>query len=117
MMTMGKVKQLFDLLRERWYVKYILVCVIGLLIVGVLDENSLWAHYRNKQHIKELESEIEAYESAFNRDQAKIRDLQHNPKAIEKIARERYFMKMADEDVFVMREGEAVETPDSESKE
>ena len=106
---MGKIKEFFNLLRERWYVKYIVVCVLGLLIVGLIDENSIWAHFRNKQRIAELEEEIEAYDSSYQRDLSKLRELQHNPKAIEKIARERYFMKNADEDIFVMREEEADE--------
>ena len=31
-----------------------------------------------------------------------IRELNHNPKAMERIARERYFMKHEDEDIFVL---------------
>ena len=31
-----------------------------------------------------------------------IRELNHNPKAMERIARERYFMKEDDEDIFVL---------------
>ena len=61
------------------------------------------------ERIAELEEEIEAYDSSYQRDLSKLRELQHNPKAIEKIARERYYMKNADEDIFVMREEEADE--------
>ena len=31
-----------------------------------------------------------------------IHELNHNPKAMERIARERYFMKHDDEDIFVL---------------
>ena len=34
----------------------------------------------------------------------RIRDLERNQKAIEKVARERYFMKTDDEDIFVLSE-------------
>ena len=57
---------------------------------------------RNKQRINELEEEIEKYDADYKRDQAQIRELDRNPKAMEKIARERYFMKDDDEDIFVL---------------
>ena len=99
---MNKIKFFLKSLGQHWYLKYVVVCLLGILIVGFLDENSVWAHLRNKQHIAELEAEIAVYEAAYQRDQAQIRQLRQNPKAIEKIARERYFMKKADEDIFVL---------------
>ena len=82
--------------------KYTLVCLLGVLIVGFLDENSVWSHFKNKQRISDLEEEIAKYTSDYERDQAQIRELNRNPKAMEKIARERYFMKADDEDIFVL---------------
>ncbi len=84
------------------YFKYAVVCVIGILLVGFLDENSLWSHFKNRQRIAELTEEKEKYEADFYRDQTQIKELDRNPKAIEKIARERYFMKTDDEDIFVL---------------
>ena len=57
---------------------------------------------RNTQRISELEGEIEKYDNLNKKNQARIRELDGNPKAIEKIARERYFMKADDEDIFVL---------------
>ena len=71
-----------------------------------MDENSAWSHLRNKHRISELEDEIEQYTERYHQDQEKIRNLDANPKAIEKIARERYFMKADDEDVFVLSDDE-----------
>lgn len=84
------------------YLKYAVVCVVGVLLVGFLDDNSLWSHFKNRQRIDELTEEKEKYEAIFDRDQAQIKELDRNPKAIEKIARERYFMKADDEDIFVL---------------
>ncbi|MCR4582182.1 MAG: septum formation initiator family protein [Prevotella sp.] len=86
--------------------KYIVVTILGVVLVGFLDENSVWSHMKNRQRIGELEEEIARYNAAFERDQARIRELNHNPKAIEKIARERYFMKADDEDIFVLSDDE-----------
>ena len=91
--------------------KYTVVCLLGVLIVGFLDENSIWSHFKNKQRISDLEEEIEKYNSEYERDQAQIRELNRNPKAMEKIARERYFMKADDEDIFVLSDDDREAKP------
>lgn len=88
------------------YMKYIVVLVFGVLFIGFLDENSVWNHFRYKQRVAELKEEIAVYEKDFERDQKRIHELQHSPKAMERIARERYFMKAADEDIFVLSDDE-----------
>ena len=82
------------------------VALIAVILIGFVDENSVWSHLRNKQRISDLEDEIEMYTERYHQDQEKIRTLDGNPKAIEKIARERYFMKADDEDVFVLSDDE-----------
>ena len=84
------------------FFKYSVVCIIGVLIVGFLDENSFWSHMKNLERIDDLTEEKARYQAEFERDQAKIRELDKNPKAMEKIARERYFMKEDNEDIFVL---------------
>lgn len=86
--------------------KYVVVCAAGVLIVGFLDENSLWNHLKNRERISELMEEKARYNEVFERDKAQIRNLERNPKAMEKIARERYFMKADDEDIFVLSDDE-----------
>jgi cell division protein FtsB len=82
--------------------KYIVVCVFGVLIIGFLDENSVWSHVKNQRRIGELQDEIDKYNAQHDNNQAQIRNLNRDPKAMEKIARERYFMKADDEDIFVL---------------
>ena len=91
--------------------KYTVVCLLGVLIVGFLDENSIWSHFKNKQRISDLEEEIAKYTADYERDQAQIRELTRNPKAMEKIARERYFMKADDEDIFVLSDDDREAKP------
>ena len=88
------------------YFKYAVVSFIGVLLVGFLDENSILSHIKNIRHIDELTEEKDMYINEFNRNQAQIKELKINPKAIEKIARERYFMKADDEDIFVLSDDE-----------
>ena len=103
---MKKVKSLLLRIYHIPALKYIVVALIAVVLIGFVDENSVWNHLRNKQRISDLEDEIEQYNERWQQDQEKIRTLDSNPKAIEKIARERYFMKADDEDVFVLSDDE-----------
>ena len=102
MKVLGRIKTFLLRLWRSQLLKYSVVCIAGVLIVGFLDENSVWSHIKNLQRIDELTEETERYNAEFQRDQAQIRELETNPKAMEKIARERYFMKADDEDIFVL---------------
>ncbi len=96
------VKTVFNYIRRSHSLKYVVVVIGAIVIVGFADENSVWNHFRNKQKIHELKSDIERYTADYERDKTRLRELDRNPKAIEKIARERYFMKTDDEDIFVL---------------
>lgn len=100
--NMKKVKSFLLKVYHIPSLKYIVAALIAIVVVGFVDENSVWNHLRNRQRISELESEIKDYTDRYHHDQEQIRMLDSNPKAIEKIARERYFMKTDDEDVFVL---------------
>jgi len=76
--------------------------VIGILIVGVVDDNSFRKFIELELQIDDLKSEIKKYNSQNEADTKQLRELKRNPKAIEKIARERYFMKADDEDIYVL---------------
>ena len=89
------------------FFKYTVVCIAGVLIVGFLDENSVWSHLK----ISELEEETARYNAIFQRDQAQIREMDKNPKTMERIARERYFMKADDEDIFVLSDDDREAKP------
>jgi len=112
---MKKAKDIFLTIWRNWYVKYAIVIIMGVIIVGFLDDNSVWAHMRNKERISDLKEEIERYDASYKRDQAQIRELDRNPKAMERIARERYFMKADDEDIFVLSDDRQTETKDEQT--
>ena len=98
------------------FFKYTVVCIAGVLIVGFLDENSVWSHLKNRQKISELEEETARYNAIYQRDQAQIREMDKNPKTMERIARERYFMKADDEDIFVLSDDDREAKPLSDNE-
>lgn len=81
--------------------KYWLVVFFGVLIVGITGDNSVLTHWQHLNEIEKLESEISAYDKQYEEDQNMIKRIQTDPHAIAKIAREQYFMKADDEDIFV----------------
>ena len=99
---MKKIKDLLKAFVNIPYMKYIVVLVLGVVLIGFVGSSSVLAHLGNKQRISELNEEIEYYEGEYSHHQARIHQLQTDPKAMEEIARERYFMKHADEDIFVL---------------
>lgn len=90
--------------------KYLIVVVLGCVMVGFLDDNSMLRRLQLQMQINDLEEEIEKYRSMNDADTKQLRDLQRDPRAVEKIARERYFMKADDEDIFVLSDDLSPET-------
>lgn len=111
MKGLNRVKTFLLRVWHSLFFKYAIVTIVGFAIVGFLDENSFWSHYKNLQRISELKEETAKYNADFRRNQARIRELDRNPKAMEKIARERYFMKADDEDIFVLSDDGEDENP------
>ena len=111
MKVLTKIKVYAIRIWRSMFLKYAVVTVIGVLIVGFLDENSVWHHIQNLRHIQELQEERDKYIADYERDKAQIKELDRNPKAIEKIARERYFMKADDEDIFVLSDDNRAPQP------
>ena len=86
--------------------KFHIVILLGVLIVGVLDENSFMKRIEYAYQIKDLKAEIQKYDRQYHHDTQQLKDLKRDPKAIARIARERYFMKTEDEDIFVLSDDE-----------
>lgn len=96
--TMGKLMTFWTILRSH---KYLTVIAVFLLWMSFMDENNWIMRIRHKSEIATLNSEIERYRTQFNEDTERLEELTENPEALEKVAREKYFMKRPDEDVFV----------------
>ena len=84
--------------------KYMITILVFVLIIGVLDDNSLIRRVSHWREIRELSTEIERYRSQYEEDSRALKELTSNPEALEKIAREKYKMKKADEDIFIFEE-------------
>ena len=110
---------------NRWYSflkfvgrrKYLIVSVFGVVIIGFVGENSIMKHVQNRMLVREMKKEIDAYNAQYEKDEHTLKELQRNPKAITKIAREQYFMKADDEDIFVLSDDNVKKDNDDETTE
>jgi len=84
--------------------KYLIVFLLFVLIAGFIDELSLWQKFQKRRQIDRLEQEIADYRKQYARDSVRLRQLQQDPHEIVNIAREKYFMRAANEDVYVIEE-------------
>ncbi len=96
--------------------KYLIVIVLGLLVVGVFDENSFRRRIEYSLQISALQEEIDKYNSQHAADAKALERLKRDPNAIEKVARERYFMKADDEDIFVLSDDDVQQEHSSENE-
>ena len=99
---MNKAKSLLLLFMRIGWLKYAVVLVCAITFVGFVGENSWYRHLKNRRSINLLEDEISALRLQYVNDSITLRQMDSDPRAIEKIARERYFMKYDDEDIFVL---------------
>lgn len=97
-LPMTIVKKILKLLLR---FKYIVAIVLAIIIIGFVDENSVLRFINHKLQISEMKDEIEVYKKKHEENTRLLKTLMHDNHAIQKVARERYFMKAADEDVFV----------------
>ena len=67
-----------------------------------LDVNSYMIHSELDHEIDELEESIEYYKAEIERDKTQLHELTSNPEMLEKFAREQYWMKKSDEEIYLI---------------
>jgi len=96
---MSKLNPIWTFIRRN---KYWIVIIAGVLITGVVDENSFMKRMKLEMQTRELKEQIQDYNAQYAKDQRELKALRTRGKAVSRIARERYFMKTDDEDIFVL---------------
>ncbi len=75
-------------------------------MIGFVGEHSLVNRVAQKTKIAQLEKEINNQNEQFQRDREKLNRLKNDPEAVKQVAHEMYYMRTADEDVFVIEDEE-----------
>jgi hypothetical protein len=89
-------------LLPRWLQnRYVLATVVFLLIILVLDRHNAWTQYRLWRGRQRLEGDKVFYREKIREAKEEAEDFELTK---EKFAREKYYMKRSDEDVFIIEE-------------
>ncbi|MCS6820522.1 MAG: septum formation initiator family protein [Microscillaceae bacterium] len=81
---------------------YVWAFLLFALWITFLDTNSLIVQYKRYHRLKELEQEKAYYEKSIKEIEKSRKELINNPNLLEKFAREKYFMRKKDEEVYVI---------------
>jgi cell division protein FtsB len=82
--------------------KFLLASVAFIVWMLFFDRNDLPSQYEYRSQVKKLESDKAFYIKEINQAEKDLQELTTNTERLEKFARERYFMKKENEDVFVI---------------
>ena len=83
---------------------YWLVSIVFLIWTLTIGESSLYKRYTYDEKIRSLEKEIEYYQKEIEINSRKLNDLHTDRDCLERFAREEYFMKSPNEDIFIIKE-------------
>ena len=91
---------LFKLIRN----KYFIATAVFVIWITFFDANNLIDLFRVARHIGEQEHQKEYYEGLIKSTDEKLNELSSNRDSLEKFAREHYFFKESDEEIFILEE-------------
>lgn len=92
------MKRLLELLRN----KYFLAIAAFAIWMTFFDKNDMLSQYEYRTEVNKLETEKEFYTKEITSVKKDLKELDSNLNTAEKFAREKYFMKKDNEDVFVI---------------
>ncbi|WP_075965269.1 FtsB family cell division protein [Parabacteroides massiliensis] len=82
---------------------YWLVTIVFFALTFVMGDSSLYKRYTYDEKIRSLEKEIKHYQKEIEINSKKLNDLHTDKEGLERFAREEYFMKKPNEDVFIIK--------------
>jgi cell division protein FtsL len=82
--------------------KYVISIVVFGVLIGFVGDHCLVKRYQQKQEIAELKSQINEQKRIYENDKIDLERIHNNPEAVKRVAREKYYMKTEDEEIFVI---------------
>ena len=82
---------------------YWLVTIVFFALTFVMGDSSLYKRYTYDEKIRSLEKEIKHYQKEIEINSKKLNDLHTDKEGLERFAREEYFMKEPNEDVYIIK--------------
>ena len=82
---------------------YWLGTILFFALTFVMGDSSLYKRYTYDEKIRSLEKEIKHYQKEIEINSKKLNDLHTDKEGLERFAREEYFMKKPNEDVYIIK--------------
>lgn len=82
--------------------KYLVSLTAFAVFMLFFDRNDVFTQLERKKQLRELEDSKGFYKEEILKTKKELTDLQNNPAALEKYARENFYMKRDNEDVFIV---------------
>lgn len=95
---MSGVGKIFFVAGNKYFIAFLVFAVIMLFV----DHNNLFEQMARRQELKELEAKKKYYGEEIEKSKKQLSDLSNDPSAIEKYAREKFYMKRDNEDIFLV---------------
>ncbi len=92
---------------------YILILVVFVVWMIFVDSNSWFIHNELNNEISDLEAEKEYYRKNKEKDDKEFKKLS-SKQGLEKFAREEYYMKRENEEIFIIEYEDSLKTKDNE---
>ena len=86
--------------------KYLIALAVFVGAIGFVGENSVVNRIAQQREIARLKGEIGEYSHRFDTDKETLNALKHDVEAVKEVARDRYYMKTDDEDIFIVEADE-----------
>lgn len=94
-----------DIKKKKWFKiftnMYVLVLTAFVIWMVFIDQNSLLIHLELRREIKKLEKQQQFLQDEIEKDKVII-DRLSDPKELEKFARERYYLKKKNEEIYLI---------------
>ena len=95
---MKLLAQLPTWLRNKFFIAFAAFTIWMLFF----DERDVFTMRHHRQELRELQQIKRYYTEQINQERTELENLKNNPATLEKYARERYYMKRDNEDLFLI---------------
>ena len=111
------MKKLTEIKNKKWVRiisnKYLLILILFFVWMFFFDTNSFFIHQELNDDIKKLENNKKVYQEEIKNDKVFI-DKMKDSNEIEKFAREKYYLKKDNEDIYIIEHEDSIKNKNNE---
>ena len=108
-----------DLKQKKWFAiatnLYVVVLTAFVIWMVFFDTNSLLIHMELQEQIDDLEKQKEFLQTEIEKDRKTLEKLS-DPEELEKFAREKYYLKKKDEEIYLIEYEDSLKNKNDEQK-